>query len=102
VSHQPGGRGHAWQSVAYATYRRVGKRDGFVCQECGCADHNELTLDHMHPLSKGGCKCWLNIQILCYACNTEKGATLPEPRPIPVMGAYPHTKKECGWRGEAP
>lgn len=41
-----------------------------VCQFCGTK--NKLTLDHMHPVSKGGKATKNNIQVLCASCNSWK------------------------------
>lgn len=44
---------------------------GNRCLECGSDD--QLTLDHVIPLSKGGMHCISNFQILCHLCNARKG-----------------------------
>lgn len=45
---------------------------GHFCAECGCK--RDLTVDHVLPLSKGGSSDLYNLQILCRACNSRKGA----------------------------
>lgn len=104
MSGRSGGKGHAHNSIKYQTFRRVGKRDGFHCRACGTKDFAELTLDHIWPLSRDGCKCWLNIQLLCDDCNAMKGATIEEgsDRAGP-MGAFGHTREQCPARtGQRP
>ena len=49
-------------------------RDLFTCQYCLTQYSKEtLTLDHVHPLSKGGRTCWENIVSACPTCNSHKG-----------------------------
>lgn len=54
--------------------RKLVARDGLVCQ--GCKEdfpNNELTVDHIRPLSKGGHPRALgNLQLMCEPCNTNK------------------------------
>ena len=50
------------------------KEYNFCCAACG-ADNN-LQMDHIHPLSKGGAHHINNIQPLCGSCNASKGAKL--------------------------
>ena len=40
------------------------------CMKCGSKD--DLVIDHIIPLTKGGTNDILNIQILCKKCNEEK------------------------------
>lgn len=59
--------------------RRIGKntrqaifaRDKFECQYCGA--HNDLTIDHIVPLSKGGTNEDDNLITACRSCNSYKG-----------------------------
>ena len=41
------------------TRKNVLRRDGFRCQYCGGRDH--LTIDHVHPRSRGGRDTWENL-----------------------------------------
>lgn len=36
-------------------------------------DFIPLTIDHIHPTSRGGTNAVKNIQCLCYSCNSNKG-----------------------------
>lgn len=44
------------------------------CGMCGAWD--DLTWDHIVPISRGGTNDWKNLQCLCRSCNSSKGATL--------------------------
>lgn len=50
------------------------------CAYCGKKDQN-LTQDHIQPLSAGGSHTWLNIVPACRSCNSRKH-TGPPPMPI--------------------
>lgn len=54
--------------------RKLVIRDGLICQ--GCKEefpNEELTVDHIRPLSKGGHPRALgNLQLMCEPCNTNK------------------------------
>lgn len=52
--------------------RAVYERDGFACIDCNSRD--DLTLDHIHPWSKGGEDTFDNLRTLCRPCNSRKGA----------------------------
>ena len=52
------------------------RRDGAICQRCGTI--YDLTIDHIHPTSKGGSNDMTNKQLLCVRCNTLKGDKLVE------------------------
>ncbi len=43
-----------------------------VCQHCGSEE--KLTIDHKKPRSKGGTNDLSNLQVLCFSCNSRKGA----------------------------
>ena len=48
-------------------------RDNGQCQYCGCiVDRKESTLDHVHPISKGGKTVWENTVTACGPCNADK------------------------------
>lgn len=52
--------------------REVYARDGHRCVTCG--SNEALSLDHIHPWSKGGADSADNLQTLCRPCNSRKGA----------------------------
>ena len=69
------------QKKIYQTLKRVGfvtneirehihDRDQFRCLCCGAK--NNLTIDHIVPISKGGKTAPENLQTLCRSCNSSK------------------------------
>jgi 5-methylcytosine-specific restriction endonuclease McrA len=65
-------------------------RDLFTCQYCSTQfPRNELTLDHVLPISKGGRTSWDNIVAACNPCNSRKGNSLtPLPKTAPHRPDY--------------
>lgn len=58
--------------------RNVFARDGFACQYCGAQPgQNNLTLDHVHPSSRGGKTRWENVVAACEPCNHRKANQTP-------------------------
>ena len=54
-------------------------RDGYSCQYCAEQyPTQELTFDHVVPVSQGGRKDWENIVTCCVSCNRRKGGRTPE------------------------
>ena len=55
---------------------RIKIRDNFTCCSCGNSTHVEpnllLEIDHITPVSKGGCTTEENLQTLCWKCNRAK------------------------------
>lgn len=66
--HTPRGRRHISDVLRMAVY----ERDGFTCLHCGGTEN--LSLDHIHPYSRGGEDTIENLQTLCRSCNSRKGA----------------------------
>jgi len=55
--------------------RNVLIRDGYVCQYCGITQSDsgrKLTIDHVHPASKGGKSTFENTVAACFKCNNRK------------------------------
>ena len=64
---------------------RVAYRDGWVCQICGEPVDPTLaqmnlpdapSIDHVHPLSRGGEHTYANVRLAHRRCNTKRGAPL--------------------------
>lgn len=53
-----------------AEWRKLRRWFGNVCVCCGA--HENLTVDHVVPLSKGGSNDVSNLQPLCHSCNCSK------------------------------
>ena len=54
-------------------------RDEFTCQYCAeVFPTQELTFDHVVPVSQGGRKDWENIVTCCVTCNRRKGGRTPD------------------------
>lgn len=61
------------------TRANIYARDGYQCQYCGEQFQSEdLTFDHVIPVSQGGTKSWDNIVSACVDCNRSKGNRTPE------------------------
>ncbi|MGV3557555.1 HNH endonuclease [Larkinella arboricola] len=56
--------------------QNIFKRDSNRCQYCG--KHEDLTLDHVMPKSRGGKTNWDNLITACKRCNSQKGDLTPE------------------------
>lgn len=49
---------------------QVFNRDGGICKKCGSKEN--LTIDHIKPISEGGTGHFDNLQTLCASCNRKK------------------------------
>jgi 5-methylcytosine-specific restriction endonuclease McrA len=54
--------------------KEIYKRDKNICLCCGTQEN--LTIDHIIPLSIGGSKKGKNLQTLCKICNNIKGSKI--------------------------
>ena len=75
------------------TRMNVFKRDKWTCQYCGvvCKDSKSMTIDHIHPKSKGGGTQWTNVVTCCKPCNISKGNSIL--KDIPNMKLINKPKK---------
>lgn len=53
------------------TRQNIHIRDNYQCQYCGSKE--KLTLDHIHPIKRGGQNTWENLVTCCFKCNNKKG-----------------------------
>lgn len=66
--------------------------DGGKCLQCGST--NNLTIDHVIPLSRGGKNHISNYQTLCGSCNLKKGDKVRDLRAITPTVKKPVIKKQ--------
>jgi len=62
------------QKISGSLAKKVFERDVYRCK-C-CETHLDLTVDHIHPESKGGDLSMDNLQTLCRSCNSKKGVAV--------------------------
>lgn len=63
-------RGKVSNKMRFSIYQR----DGYCCKCCGKSfDTDNLEIDHIKPIAKGGKSTLDNLQTLCRDCNLEKG-----------------------------
>ncbi len=66
------------QSVPALTRRKLIRRDRHLCAYCGQRfKEDDLTTDHVIPVSKGGKHLWTNVLSACRGCNSAKGNREP-------------------------
>ena len=58
------------------------ERDENKCLKCGSVE--DLSIDHIIPLSKGGDNSTENLQTLCKRCNSSKGGSIKDYRKVNV------------------
>jgi 5-methylcytosine-specific restriction endonuclease McrA len=54
----------------------IWKHSGGMCEQPDCHATDNLTFDHIIPLSKGGANHSSNGQVLCLIHNQKKGANI--------------------------
>jgi len=69
----------AWRQAPAITNPKLFLRDRHVCAYCGGRfAGEELTREHIVPVSRGGQDSGMNCITACKACNGRKGNRLPE------------------------
>ena len=69
----------AWRTTPALTNPKLFARDRHVCAYCGHrCPFDELTREHIIPVSRGGQDTWMNCITACRGCNGHKGNRLPE------------------------
>lgn len=53
----------------------VWERDGERCRYCGC-ERGPFSIDHIHPVARGGDNVLENLAVACSRCNSSKHAKL--------------------------
>lgn len=69
---QPGAKQKSRPHISARKSLAVFANDGYACVTCGTRD--DLCVDHIYPVSKGGSSDMSNLQTLCRSCNSRKGA----------------------------
>lgn len=64
-------RGKVTNKMRFAIY----ERDHYRCRKCGRRT-NDLEVDHIIPIAKGGKSTFDNLQTLCHRCNYKKGSSI--------------------------
>ena len=64
-------RGKVSNKMRFSIY----KRDKYRCKKCK-RNTNDLEIDHIIPISKGGKSTYDNLQTLCNRCNKKKGSNI--------------------------
>jgi hypothetical protein len=84
------GSGRISHSVPTLTRRKLIRRDRGLCAYCGLRfKDDELTTDHVIPVSKGGQHVWTNVLSACKGCNSAKGSREPHDwGHLPLFIAY--------------
>jgi 5-methylcytosine-specific restriction endonuclease McrA len=69
----------AWRSSPALNNVKLFSRDRHVCAYCGRRfDFEDLTREHIVPVSRGGGDTWMNCITACRGCNGHKGNRMPE------------------------
>ena len=76
------------------TRQEIIDRDKSICYLCGkTCQHDEIHLDHVIPLSRGGLHTKKNLKVSCSTCNLGKGSmTEAEYRNVLKTRYYPHVR----------
>lgn len=65
-------------TIEHFTRDEIIERDHSTCHLCGkLCEPEEIHLDHVIPLSKGGEHSRANVKVACADCNIHKGASMP-------------------------
>lgn len=89
------------ERIPTATRRRIFQRDGWQCVDCG--DRDNLTIDHVVPVSEGGGGEDENLATRCATCNQDKADRTVEPLNEPTADRTdrPVTRADAGVRSRA-
>jgi hypothetical protein len=73
---------------------KVVRRDNYICQTCRNHVHDdEIELDHVIPISKGGPTTVENLRLLCRPCNRKKSNSISELLRNPMTSKSARGKK---------
>lgn len=83
-------RGKVSNKMRFAIYQR----DWYRCRKCN-RNTDDLEIDHIIPISKGGKTTFENLQTLCHRCNTNKSDTIESTNVPSYYSGYKKCPK-CG------
>lgn len=76
----------AWRHTPALSNPKLFARDRNLCAYCGGHFHfDDLTREHIRPVSRGGEDTWMNCITACRACNGHKGSRMPEEAHMTLM-----------------
>lgn len=79
-------RGHGLAPSPVLTNAALFARDAYLCLYCGDEFHRQqLTRDHVLPVSRGGRDVWENVVSACFHCNSRKGGRTPQQASMPLL-----------------
>lgn len=83
-------RGHAracgLSPTPALTNQALFARDDHLCLYCGQQFHRQqLTRDHVMPVSRGGQDTWENVVSACFHCNSRKANRTPQQASMPLL-----------------
>jgi 5-methylcytosine-specific restriction endonuclease McrA len=68
------------KKIALGIRQAVLEKSGYKCVYCGSLEN--LQVDHITPVARGGSDDISNLQTLCSRCNSNKGASLEDDEPV--------------------
>ncbi|OEU71741.1 MAG: hypothetical protein BA863_06600 [Desulfovibrio sp. S3730MH75] len=77
--------GFGSRHISKALRSKIMDRDGNKCT--GCESLNNLEIDHIVPISRGGESVENNLQVLCRSCNRKKRAKIPKNKQAQVLNS---------------
>jgi len=76
----------AWRQAPALSNPKLFARDRHVCAYCGRRFRfDDLTREHIVPVSRGGQDSWMNCITACRSCNGHKGSRTPEQAGMSLM-----------------
>lgn len=86
VAARGNARARALDPTPTLTNSALFARDQHLCMYCGeTYARQQLTRDHVQPVSRGGADTWENVVAACFACNSRKGGRNPAQARMPLL-----------------
>lgn len=80
--NQHTGQEYKRRPIPYKMRQEIYARDYHACLKCGATE--EITIDHIIPVAKGGSNDRDNLQTLCRSCNSHKRTRVEDYRIMDV------------------